>query len=210
MSTKNTIMKKYDGRFKDIFEEIYQKTYKAEFEKKKLWYEHRLIDDMVAYAIKSSGAFVWACKNYDGDVQSDIVAQGYGSLGLMTSVLISPDGNVEAEAAHGTVTRHFREHQKGKETSTNPIASIFAWSRGLAQRAKLDKNADLALFSQKLEEATIETVENGCFTKDLAMCISGGKPVPRSAYASTEEYMNKVRDNFTVKLSSGAIGRAKL
>ena len=144
-------MKKYDGRFKDIFEEIYQKSYLAEFKKKGIWYEHRLIDDMVAYAIKSNGGFVWACKNYDGDVQSDIVAQGYGSLGLMTSVLLSPDGSVEAEAAHGTVTRHYRMHQQGKETSTNPIASIFAWSRGLAHRAKLDKNAELARFCATIE-----------------------------------------------------------
>jgi len=140
MSTKNTILKKYDGRFKDIFEELYQKTYKKEFDAKKIWYEHRLIDDMVAYAIKSNGGYVWACKNYDGDVQSDIVAQGYGSLGLMTSVLVTPDGCVEAEAAHGTVTRHYRDHQKGKETSTNPVASIYAWTRGLAHRASLDKN----------------------------------------------------------------------
>ena len=144
-------MKKYDGRFKDIFEEIYQKDYIAEYKKRGIWYEHRLIDDMVAYAIKSNGGFVWACKNYDGDVQSDIVAQGYGSLGLMTSVLLSPDGSVEAEAAHGTVTRHYRMHQQGKETSTNPIASIFAWSRGLAHRAKLDKNADLARFCATIE-----------------------------------------------------------
>ena len=144
-------MKKYDGRFKDIFEEIYQKNYLAEFKKKGIWYEHRLIDDMVAYAIKSNGGFVWACKNYDGDVRSDIVAQGYGSLGLMTSVLLSPDGSVEAEAAHGTVTRHYRMHQQGKETSTNPIASIFAWSRGLAHRAKLDKNAELARFCATIE-----------------------------------------------------------
>ena len=144
-------MKKYDGRFKDIFEEIYQKNYLADFKKRGIWYEHRLIDDMVAYAIKSNGGFVWACKNYDGDVQSDIVAQGYGSLGLMTSVLLSPDGSVEAEAAHGTVTRHYRMHQQGKETSTNPIASIFAWSRGLAHRAKLDRNADLARFCAILE-----------------------------------------------------------
>ena len=144
-------MKKYDGRFKDIFEEIYQRDYIAEYKKRGIWYEHRLIDDMVAYAIKSNGGFVWACKNYDGDVQSDIVAQGYGSLGLMTSVLLSPDGSVEAEAAHGTVTRHYRMHQQGKETSTNPIASIFAWSRGLAHRAKLDKNADLARFCATIE-----------------------------------------------------------
>ena len=146
MSTKNTILKKYDGRFKDIFEEVYQKDYKKTFESKKIWYEHRLIDDMVAYCIKSNGGFVWACKNYDGDVQSDIVAQGYGSLGLMTSVLLGPNDVVEAEAAHGTVTRHYREHQKGKETSTNPIASIYAWTRGLAHRAKLDKNVQLSNF----------------------------------------------------------------
>lgn len=147
MSTKNTIMKKYDGRFKDIFAEIYEAEYKNKFEEQKLWYEHRLIDDMVAYAIKSSGGFVWACKNYDGDVQSDIVAQGYGSLGLMTSVLLSPGGSVEAEAAHGTVTRHYRQHQQGKETSTNPIASIYAWTRGLLHRAKLDENEKLKDFS---------------------------------------------------------------
>jgi len=154
-TTKNTILKGYDGRFKDIFEQVYEETYKAQFAERKLWYEHRLIDDMVAFAIKSNGGFVWACKNYDGDVQSDIVAQGYGSLGLMTSVLISPDGSVEAEAAHGTVTRHYREHQKGKETSTNPIASIFAWTRGLAHRAKLDNNERLAKFSTDLEETII-------------------------------------------------------
>ena len=194
LSTKNTIMKKYDGRFKDIFEEIYQKTYIAEFKKRNLWYEHRLIDDMVAYAIKSNGGFVWACKNYDGDVQSDIVAQGYGSLGLMTSVLISPDGSVEAEAAHGTVTRHYRAHQKGQETSTNPIASIFAWSRGLAHRAELDKNAELARFCATLERAVIKTVEDGKMTKDLAMCISEGKPVERSAYRSTQEFMQDIAD----------------
>jgi isocitrate dehydrogenase len=208
MSTKNTIMKKYDGRFKDIFEELYQSTYKKEFEKQKLWYEHRLIDDMVAYAIKSNGGYVWACKNYDGDVQSDIVAQGYGSLGLMTSVLISPDGSVEAEAAHGTVTRHYREHQKGKETSTNPVASIFAWSRGLAYRAKLDKNAALADFCAKLEAAVIETIENGSMTKDLAMCISGGKPVPRSAYRNTFEHMEDIQKRFHAKLTGEP--RAKL
>ncbi len=204
LTTKNTIMKKYDGRFKDIFEAIYQKEYRGTFEAKKLWYEHRLIDDMVAYAIKSNGAFVWACKNYDGDVQSDIVAQGYGSLGLMTSVLISPDGCVESEAAHGTVTRHFREHQKGKETSTNPIASIFAWSRGLAQRAKLDKNAQLADFCAKLERAVILTVEQGSMTKDLAMCISAGKPVPRSAYRTTAEFMADIKTNFDKLLADPA------
>ena len=206
MSTKNTIMKKYDGRFKDIFEDLYQKHYKAEFEARKLWYEHRLIDDMVAYAIKSNGGYVWACKNYDGDVQSDIVAQGYGSLGLMTSVLVSPDGSLEAEAAHGTVTRHYREHQKGKETSTNPVASIFAWSRGLAHRAKLDKNAALADFCKNLEAAVIETIEGGKMTKDLALCISGGKAVPRSAYRNTFEFMNDVSETFKGKLA----GRAKL
>jgi|Transcript_11862 isocitrate dehydrogenase len=196
MSTKNTIMKKYDGRFKDIFEDIYQRKYKAQFEAKGLWYEHRLIDDMVAYAIKSNGGYVWACKNYDGDVQSDIVAQGYGSLGLMTSVLISPDGSVEAEAAHGTVTRHYRQHQQGKETSTNPIASIFAWTRGLAHRAKLDNNAELARWSTTMEQAVIKTVEGGSMTKDLAMCISGGKPVTRSAYRTTQEFMADISNTF--------------
>jgi len=201
LTTKNTIMKKYDGRFKDIFAAIYEKDYRKTFEAKKLWYEHRLIDDMVAYCIKSNGGFVWACKNYDGDVQSDIVAQGYGSLGLMTSVLISPDGCVESEAAHGTVTRHYREHQKGRETSTNPIASIFAWSRGLAQRAKLDKNARLADFCAKLEQAVIRTVEQGSMTKDLAMCISEGKPVPRSAYRTTSEFMCDISKNFEKMLA---------
>ena len=197
MTTKNTILKGYDGRFKDIFEEIYQKDYRKTFEEKGLWYEHRLIDDMVAYAIKSNGGFVWACKNYDGDVQSDIVAQGYGSLGLMTSVLISPSGYVEAEAAHGTVTRHYRQWQKGQETSTNPIASIFAWSRGLKQRAKLDNNIQLADFSQKLEDSVIETVKKGFMTKDLALCISGGKPVTKAHYLTTDEFMNKVSENFS-------------
>jgi len=204
MSTKNTIMKGYDGRFKDIFEEIYQSTYKAKYEQKGLWYEHRLIDDMVAYAIKSSGGFVWACKNYDGDVQSDIVAQGYGSLGLMTSVLISPDGYVEAEAAHGTVTRHYRQWQQGKETSTNPIASIFAWSRGLAQRAKLDNNGALTVFCQKLETAVIDTVRGGCMTKDLALCGSGGKSVDRSKYATTDEFMAGVANTFRASLNNQA------
>lgn len=173
MSTKNTIMKKYDGRFKDIFEEIYQKDYKAEFDAKKLWYEHRLIDDMVAYAIKSNGGFVWACKNYDGDVQSDIVAQGYGSLGLMTSVLQCPCGAVEAEAAHGTVTRHYRFHQQGKETSTNSIASIFAWTQGLIARANFDNNDELKTFAQTLERVIVETVEAGHMTKDLAILVVG-------------------------------------
>lgn len=159
LSTKNTILKRYDGRFKDIFQEIYEKEYKPQFEAKKLWYEHRLIDDMVAACIKSNGGFVWACKNYDGDVQSDIVAQGFGSLGLMTSVLISPDGSVETEAAHGTVTRHYRMHQQGKETSTNSIASIFAWTKGLEYRAKLDDNQELKKFAETIEASVIEAVE---------------------------------------------------
>lgn len=206
-TTKNTIMKKYDGRFKDIFEEVYEKHYRATFESKKLWYEHRLIDDMVAYCIKSNGGFVWACKNYDGDVQSDIVAQGYGSLGLMTSVLISPDGCVEAEAAHGTVTRHFREYQKGNETSTNPIASIFAWTRGLMQRAKLDKNARLLDFCQKLERAVIATVEGGSMTKDLALCISEGKPVPRTAYRTTSEFMTDIKKEFEKMLTQQPLAK---
>ena len=182
LSTKNTIMKKYDGRFKDIFAEIYEKDYKKQFEDLGIWYEHRLIDDMVAYAIKSNGGFVWACKNYDGDVQSDIVAQGYGSLGLMTSVLISPDGSVEAEAAHGTVTRHYRMHQQGKETSTNPIASIFAWTRGLLQRGKLDGNEELQKFASTLEDVIIKTVESGKMTKDLAICVAGTTDVKRESY----------------------------
>lgn len=201
LSTKNTILKRYDGRFKDIFEETYEKTYKKEFEKKKLWYEHRLIDDMVAYAMKSNGGYVWACKNYDGDVQSDIVAQGYGSLGLMTSVLISPDGCVEAEAAHGTVTRHYRQWQKGQETSTNPIASIFAWTRGLMHRAKLDNNGALLNFCETLESAVIETVEKGHMTKDLALCISEGKEVPRSKYCTTEGFMNRCEETLKARLS---------
>jgi isocitrate dehydrogenase len=176
LSTKNTILKQYDGRFKDIFAEIYNKEYKAKFEEKKIWYEHRLIDDMVASALKLDGGFVWACKNYDGDVQSDSVAQGFGSLGLMTSVLVCPDGKtIEAEAAHGTVTRHYRMHQKGQETSTNPIASIFAWSRGLLHRAKLDNNEQLRDFAEKLEATCIETIESGFMTKDLALCVKGNK-----------------------------------
>jgi isocitrate dehydrogenase len=172
MSTKNTILKAYDGRFKDIFAEMYAAEYEAKYKAAGLWYEHRLIDDMVAYSIKSEGGFVWACKNYDGDVQSDVVAQGFGSLGLMTSVLVTPDGKtVEAEAAHGTVTRHYRVHQKGGETSTNPIASIFAWSRGLAHRATLDKNEKLAAFAKAVEDVTVATVEAGFMTKDLALLI---------------------------------------
>ena len=191
LSTKNTILKAYDGRFKDIFQEIYEQEFKAEYEKKKLTYEHRLIDDMVAAALKWSGGYVWACKNYDGDVQSDTVAQGFGSLGLMTSVLMTPDGKVvEAEAAHGTVTRHYREHQKGKETSTNSIASIFAWTRGLAHRAKLDNNAALAKFATTLEEVCVATVEAGHMTKDLALLVGADQP-----WLSTAGFLDKVSDN---------------
>jgi len=198
LSTKNTILKAYDGKFKDVFQEIYERDYKKKFEEAKAWYEHRLIDDMVAQALKSSGGFVWACKNYDGDVQSDIVAQGYGSLGLMTSVLISPDGKtVESEAAHGTVTRHWREYQKGKETSTNPIASIFAWTRGLAHRAKLDKNAELQKFAEDLEAVCIETVEAGFMTKDLALSIHGKKLQP-SHYLETRKFLDKINE-FLIK-----------
>ena len=172
LSTKNTILKVYDGRFKNIFEEVYETKYKAEFEKNKIWYEHRLIDDMVAFVLKSEGGMVWACKNYDGDVQSDIVAQGYGSLGLMTSVLVGPDDVVESEAAHGTVTRHYRVHQKGGETSTNSVASIFAWTRGLLHRAKLDKNEPLRQWANLLEESVIKSLEDGILTKDLAIIVA--------------------------------------
>ncbi|MCJ8141899.1 NADP-dependent isocitrate dehydrogenase [Ancylobacter sp. A5.8] len=197
LSTKNTILKQYDGRFKDIFQEIYEAEFKAEFEKRKIWYEHRLIDDMVASALKWSGGYVWACKNYDGDVQSDIVAQGFGSLGLMTSVLMTPDGQtVEAEAAHGTVTRHYREHQKGKETSTNSIASIFAWTRGLAHRAKLDDNADLAAFANTLEKVCVDTVESGYMTKDLALLVGADQK-----WLSTTGFLDKVSDNLSKALS---------
>lgn len=196
LSTKNTILKKYDGRFKDIFQEIYEAEYKKAFEAKDIWYEHRLIDDMVAYAMKSNGGFVWACKNYDGDVQSDSVAQGYGSLGLMTSVLICPDGKtVEAEAAHGTVTRHYRMYQQGKETSTNPIASIFAWTQGLLHRAKLDGNEELKRFAQTLEKVCVETIEAGFMTKDLAICIKGMDKVQRKDYLETFEFMDKLAAN---------------
>lgn len=205
LSTKNTILKKYDGRFKDIFQDIYEKEYKSKFESKGIWYEHRLIDDMVAYAMKSEGGFVWACKNYDGDVQSDSVAQGYGSLGLMTSVLVCPDGKtVEAEAAHGTVTRHYRMHQQGKETSTNPIASIFAWTRGLMHRAKLDNNKALNDFAEKLEAVCIETIESGFMTKDLAICIKGMNNVKRSDYLETFEFMDKLAENLKKKLKENA------
>lgn len=192
LSTKNTILKKYDGRFKDIFQEIYARDYEKKYKDAGIWYEHRLIDDMVAQALKSEGGFVWACKNYDGDVQSDIIAQGYGSLGLMTSVLVSPDGKtLEAEAAHGTVTRHYREHQKGKETSTNSIASIFAWSRGLAHRAKLDNNKPLAEFCAKLESACIQTVKEGVMTKDLALSIHG-KNLAREHYVDSRSFIDAV------------------
>jgi len=196
LSTKNTILKRYDGRFKDIFQEIYDKEYVAEFKKNNIWYEHRLIDDMVAFALKTDGGFVWACKNYDGDVQSDSIAQGFGSLGLMTSVLVTPDGKtIEAEAAHGTVTRHYRLWQEGKETSTNPIASIFAWSRGLAHRAKLDNNKDLEKFSDDLEAASIETVEAGFMTKDLALCVKGSiDQVKREDFLSTEDFIQKIAE----------------
>jgi len=197
LSTKNTILKRYDGRFKDIFEDIYQKKYKPEFEKLKIWYEHRLIDDMVAQMLKSDGGFVWACKNYDGDVQSDVVAQGYGSLGLMTSVLVCPDGKtIEAEAAHGTVTRHYREHQKGKETSTNPVASIFAWTRGLEHRGKLDNNNDLIRWSHLLEKACVDTVEAGHMTKDLAGCIHGLKNVKPGMYLNTNDFLEAINQTF--------------
>lgn len=189
LSTKNTILKKYDGRFKDIFQEIYETDYKKKFEAKGITYEHRLIDDMVAAALKWNGAFVWACKNYDGDVQSDTVAQGFGSLGLMTSTLLTPDGKtLEAEAAHGTVTRHYRQHQQGKATSTNPIASIFAWTRGLAFRGKLDGNKELVDFCQTLEDVCVKTVESGKMTKDLALCIHGKEMKPEH-YLTTEEFL---------------------
>ena len=191
LSTKNTILKAYDGRFKDIFQEIYEAEFEAKYKEAKIWYEHRLIDDMVAASLKWSGGYVWACKNYDGDVQSDIVAQGFGSLGLMTSVLMSPDGKtVEAEAAHGTVTRHYRQHQAGQETSTNSIASIFAWTRGLAHRAKLDDNKELAKFASTLEEVCVATVESGFMTKDLALLIGPDQP-----WLSTTGFLDKVDEN---------------
>nr|CAG4718467.1 unnamed protein product [Naegleria fowleri] len=200
LSTKNTILKAYDGRFKDIFQEIYEKEFKAKFTELGIWYEHRLIDDMVAQTLKSNGGFIWACKNYDGDVQSDIVAQGYGSLGLMTSVLMCPDGKtVESEAAHGTVTRHYRQHQKGEETSTNPVASIFAWTRGLAHRAKLDNNDALAKFCESLEDATIDTIREGKMTKDLAICIHGNN-VSRNQYLNTKEFMDAIDASLKKKL----------
>jgi isocitrate dehydrogenase len=191
-SSKNTILKAYDGRFKDIFEEVYQSEFKGKFAELGITYEHRLIDDMVAYCLKSDGGFVWACKNYDGDVQSDIVAQGFGSLGLMTSALITPDGKtMEAEAAHGTVTRHYRQHQQGKKTSTNPIASIFAWTQGLAHRAKLDGNAELANFSKTLEQVCVDLVEGGKMTKDLAVCIHGDQ-TKEEHYLTTEDFLDAI------------------
>jgi isocitrate dehydrogenase len=191
LSTKNTILKVYDGRFKDIFQEIYDQDFKAEFERRKIFYEHRLIDDMVAAALKWSGGYIWACKNYDGDVQSDTVAQGYGSLGLMTSVLMTPDGKVvEAEAAHGTVTRHYRQHQKGEQTSTNSVASIYAWTRGLAHRAKLDDNRELAKFAATLEKVTVDTVESGHMTKDLALLVGADQK-----WLSTTGFLDRVDEN---------------
>jgi len=197
MSTKNTILKQYDGRFKDIFQEIFEKEYKKDFDENNLTYEHRLIDDMVACAMKWSGKYIWACKNYDGDVQSDTMAQGYGSLGLMTSTLLTPDGKVmEAEAAHGTVTRHYRMHQQGKETSTNPIASIFAWTRGLAHRGKLDSNNELIEFANTLEKVCIECVENGAMTKDLAILIG-----PSSKYLTTNQFLDEIDGNLRKKLN---------
>ncbi len=202
LSTKNTILKKYDGFFKDIFQEIYDAEYKALYEEAGITYEHRLIDDMVASALKWNGNFVWACKNYDGDVQSDTVAQGFGSLGLMTSVLVTPDGEImEAEAAHGTVTRHYREHQAGRKTSTNPIASIFAWTRGLAFRGKLDNNQELIDFCLKLEEVCVETVEKGIMTKDLAVCVHGNKVNHGEHYVYTEEFLDALDKGIQEKMA---------
>ena len=201
LSTKNTILKKYDGRFKDIFEEIYEADYKAKYAAAGITYEHRLIDDMVASALKWNGNFVWACKNYDGDVQSDTVAQGFGSLGLMTSVLVTPDGKtMEAEAAHGTVTRHFRDHQAGKPTSTNPIASIFAWTRGLEFRGKLDNNQELINFCHALEQVCVETVESGKMTKDLAICVHGNKVTLGEHYLNTQDFLDALDSNLKIKL----------
>ena len=202
LSTKNTILKKYDGRFKDIFEEVYQNEFITKYAEAGITYEHRLIDDMVASALKWNGNFVWACKNYDGDVQSDTVAQGFGSLGLMTSTLITPDGKVmEAEAAHGTVTRHYREHQKGNRTSTNPIASIFAWTRGLEFRGQLDNNQELIRFSKALEEVCVETVESGIMTKDLAVCVHGNKVKHGEHYVYTEEFLDALDNNLQKRLA---------
>jgi len=205
MTTKNTILKAYDGLFKDTFQAVYDKEWKAKYEKAGIWYEHRLIDDQVAQAMKSDGGFVWACKNYDGDVQSDSVAQGFGSLGLMTSELLCADGvTMEAEAAHGTVTRHYREHQKGRETSTNPIASIYAWTRGLAHRGKLDNNARLIAFSKALEAVCIETVEKGSMTKDLALCIHGSK-MQREHWVTTNQFMEALNNGLKAKVIQAKI-----
>jgi isocitrate dehydrogenase len=199
LSTKNTILKSYDGMFKDVFEEVFQAEFKADFDAKGLTYEHRLIDDMVAASLKWEGGYVWACKNYDGDVQSDTVAQGFGSLGLMTSVLRTPDGKtVEAEAAHGTVTRHYRQHQQDKPTSTNPIASIYAWTRGLEHRGRLDSNPELIDFSRKLEQVVIETVESGKMTKDLALLVGKYQP-----FQSTEEFLSSLDENLAKKIAQG-------
>lgn len=204
LSTKNTILKKYDGRFKDIFEEVYQNEFKTKFQEAGITYEHRLIDDMVASALKWNGNFVWACKNYDGDVQSDTVAQGFGSLGLMTSVLVTPDGKtVEAEAAHGTVTRHYRMHQQGKKTSTNPIASIFAWTRGLEHRGKLDNNQELINFCQTLEKVCVDVVESGRMTKDLAVCIYGNN-VAEGQYLHTEDFLDALDAELKSRLTATA------
>jgi isocitrate dehydrogenase len=200
LSTKNTILKVYDGRFKDTFQEVFDSEFKAEFDKRKLTYEHRLIDDMVAAAMKWSGGYIWACKNYDGDVQSDVVAQGFGSLGLMTSVLMTPDGKtVEAEAAHGTVTRHYREHQKGKETSTNPIASIFAWTRGLAFRGRMDGTPDVVRFAETLEKVCVDTVESGYMTKDLALLIG-----PDQKWLTTTQFLDKLDANLKTAAARAA------
>jgi isocitrate dehydrogenase len=202
LSTKNTILKKYDGRFKDLFQEIFDSEYKDQFKTAGITYEHRLIDDMVASALKWNGNFIWACKNYDGDVQSDMVAQGFGSLGLMTSVLMSPDGKtIEAEAAHGTVTRHYRDYQAGKKTSTNPIASIFAWTRGLQFRAKSDGNKELEKFCDTLERVCVETVESGKMTKDLAVCIYGNKTSPEH-YQTTEDFLDTLDKNLKARFAS--------
>ena len=201
LSTKNTILKAYDGRFKDIFQEVFDNEFKSQFDKAGITYEHRLIDDMVAAAMKWNGGFVWACKNYDGDVQSDTVAQGFGSLGLMTSTLVTPDGKtMEAEAAHGTVTRHYRQHQQGKETSTNPIASIFAWTRGLAHRGKLDDNQELIDFCNKLEDVCVETVESGKMTKDLAILIKGNG-MTSADYLTTQQFLSALKENLEAKLN---------
>jgi isocitrate dehydrogenase len=199
MSTKNTILKRYDGRFKDIFQEVFDAEFRTEFEAAGLTYEHRLIDDMVASALKWEGGYVWACKNYDGDVQSDTVAQGFGSLGLMTSVLMSPDGKtVEAEAAHGTVTRHYRRHQKGEETSTNPIASIFAWTRGLAARGRMDGTPEVTDFAETLERVCVETVESGRMTKDLALLIG-----PDQEYQTTQQFLDSIDENLKSAMAAG-------